>query len=253
MAELYEITCRSPRPQRPPQVVGGADPDFYQLACVTGTGEMVLRDSSRPFVTMSACSPGLSGSVVLQFPKRSLRLPPQRVKHLLAVPFPARSGGGRVLCQLLTGIAEQYADCSSRELIRLGQAALDLTATILGRQAALDTGLPSESRRHVLFLCIASYVDHHLGDAHLTPASLATAHGVSVRYVQRIFQEQGTTAAAFIREQRLARCRRDLTDPALRDVPVHAIGARWGFPRASDFNRAFRMTTGVSPGRYRCM
>ena len=43
----------------------------------------------------------------------------------------------------------------------------------------------------------------------------------------------------------------NFADPALRDVPVHAIGARWGFPRASDFNRAFKTTVGMSPGRYR--
>lgn len=157
---------------------------------------MVLFDSSLP-------PPAVPGALVLRFPKRSLRLAPQRVTQLLAVPFPAWTGCGRLLSQLLTGIADEYAHCSPPELIQLGQTALDLTTVILGRHTHQDPELPSESRRRILYLRIATFVDRYLGD------------------------------------------------PALRDVPVHAIGARWGFPRASDFNRAFKTTVGMSPGRYR--
>ena len=34
---------------------------------------------------------------------------------------------------------------------------------------------------------------------------------------------------------------------SLRTTPIHAIAARWGFPRASDFTRAFRAAYGLSP------
>ncbi|MFI1360954.1 helix-turn-helix domain-containing protein [Streptomyces sp. NPDC020898] len=260
VAELLELTCELCRSERAPQLVRQSNPELYQLVCPlsgrrraeraharAGAGEpreMVLFDSSLP-------PPAVPGALVLRFPKRSLRLAPQRVTQLLAVPFPARTGCGRLLSQLLTGIADEYAHCSPPELIQLGQTALDLTTVILGRRAYQDPELPSESRRRILYLRIATFVDRYLGDPALSPAAIAAAHGISLRYVQRIFQEHGTTAAAFIREQRLARCRRDFADPALRDVPVHAIGARWGFPRASDFNRAFKTTVGMSPGRFR--
>jgi len=259
VAELLELRYDPWPAWRTPQLVRQSDRGFSLLArpvsgrqgvgqghghARAGPRELVLFDSFLP-------TPAMSGALVLQFPKRSLRLAPQRVKHLLAVPLPARSGCGRLLSQLLIGIAEEYVNCSPPELVRLGQTALDLVAAILGRCADQDPGLPPESRRRILFLRIASYVDRHLGDVDLSPAAIAAAHGISLRYVQRIFQEQGTTAAAFIREQRLVRCRRDLADPALREVPVHAIGARWGFPRPSDFNRAFRTRVGMSPGRYR--
>ncbi|GAA2476954.1 hypothetical protein GCM10010276_11120 [Streptomyces longisporus] len=44
---------------------------------------------------------------------------------------------------------------------------------------------------------------------------------------------------------------RDLADPALRTLPIHAIAARWGFPRAAEFTRAFRSAHGVPPSEFR--
>ena len=70
-------------------------------------------------------------------------------------------------------------------------------------------------------------------------------------YLHRLFQHDGITVAAWIREQRLERARRDLADPALRAVPVHQIAARWGFSHAAVFSRAFRAGYGVAPNDYR--
>ncbi|MEV0798410.1 helix-turn-helix domain-containing protein [Kribbella sp. NPDC050281] len=41
--------------------------------------------------------------------------------------------------------------------------------------------------------------------------------------------------------------RHDLLDPALRSLPVGAIGARWGFANPSHFSRLFSSTFGVPP------
>jgi AraC-like DNA-binding protein len=54
-----------------------------------------------------------------------------------------------------------------------------------------------------------------------------------------------------VRLRRLDRCRRDLLDPALRDRPVSAIAARWGFGDAAAFSRAFRTAYGLPPGEFR--
>ena len=51
--------------------------------------------------------------------------------------------------------------------------------------------------------------------------------------------------ASYIRDLRLARCRRDLADPALRNQPVQAIAARWGFSDKAHFSRVFRAAHGV--------
>ncbi|GGL70825.1 AraC family transcriptional regulator [Streptomyces fumigatiscleroticus] len=264
--ELADLAYSPLVAERTPRLIRQSDPELYQLALIRSgeqgieqersharlkAGEFVLYDSSLPFSARTGFTPGISTSLVFQFPKSSLPLSPQRVRRLLAVPLPSGRGIGRVLSQFLAGVGQEYASCSARDAVRLGQTALDLVAAFLGGQADRDPGLPPESRRRVLFLTITAFIERNLGDPALSPSAVASAHGISPRYLQRILQEQGTTAAAFIRERRLARCRRDLADPALREVPVHAIGARWGFRSASDFNRAFRAAIGLTPGQYR--
>ncbi|MFF0628734.1 helix-turn-helix domain-containing protein [Streptomyces sp. NPDC004296] len=70
-------------------------------------------------------------------------------------------------------------------------------------------------------------------------------------YLHRLFQREEATVAAWIRRRRLEAARRDLADPALRTLPVHAIATRWGFSRAADFSRAFRTAYGTPPRDYR--
>ncbi|WP_244206838.1 helix-turn-helix domain-containing protein [Streptomyces swartbergensis] len=67
------------------------------------------------------------------------------------------------------------------------------------------------------------------------------------RYLYTLPAAQGHTVAGWIREQRLARCRRDLTDPAPDRLPVGAIGGRWGFADPAHFSHAFKSPYGLSP------
>jgi AraC-like DNA-binding protein len=45
----------------------------------------------------------------------------------------------------------------------------------------------------------------------------------------------------------LERCLDDLRDPALADVPIARIAARWGMANHAQFSRAFRAAYGVTP------
>jgi AraC-like DNA-binding protein len=96
-----------------------------------------------------------------------------------------------------------------------------------------------------------AFIDDHLSDPNLTPNAVATAHHVSTRTLQRVFQGNGLTVSGWIREQRLARCRRDLADPRLGQRPVHAVAARWGYVDAAHFSRAFHAAYGIGPLAFR--
>lgn len=66
-----------------------------------------------------------------------------------------------------------------------------------------------------------------------------------------MFQQQGVTVAAWIRQQRLEASRRDLTDPNVASRSVAAIAKRWGFSSASQFTQAFKARYGMPPRDYR--
>jgi AraC-like DNA-binding protein len=133
----------------------------------------------------------------------------------------------------------------------LGTVVVDLLSALLAHALDADALLSPETHRQTLVLRIRAFVQQHLHDPHLSPPAIAAAHNISTSYLHRLFQQEDETVAALIRNQRLDHARRDLADPALRTTPIHTIAARWGFPRAADFTRAFRAAYGMPPSDYR--
>jgi AraC-like DNA-binding protein len=100
-------------------------------------------------------------------------------------------------------------------------------------------------------LRILDFIGHHLSDQELGVEYIAAANHISVRQLHKLFSDEDRTVGAWIRSRRLDACRRDLADPLLRGMPVHAIAARWGFPSAAHFSRVFRAHYGMTPQEYR--
>jgi AraC-like DNA-binding protein len=266
-AALSSLAYGSLLSRRSPRLIRRSDPEILQLAVITGgrqsveqarntvslaVGDMVLYDSSQPFDACADTAADGASSLILQFPRTLLPFRADQLQRLLAVPLDARSGTGRLLAQFLKGLMAERDAYSPADQARLADVAVDLTIAVLGHYLDDDRATAFGSRPHALFLDVSTFIDTHLAEP-LAPQQIADATDISVRYLQRIFQEHGTTVMDFVRERRINHCRRDLADPALDHVPVHAIGARWGFPQPSDFSRSFRRATGVPPGRYRSL
>ncbi|MFI1566867.1 helix-turn-helix domain-containing protein [Streptomyces sp. NPDC020490] len=264
--QLSEMSYARLNSQRTPRLIRQSDPEQYQIAAVLSgeqgieqqrrqavlrSGDLVLYDSSRPFTATASADGTRSGSLLLQFPKTLLPFPAERLAGLLAVPLPGRQGVGKLLAGMLRELAEEHRHLGPVDLARLGTTAVDLTAHLVGHLLERESGLPPETRSRSLFLQITAFVQAHLGVDGLGPEMIAAAHHLSARTVQRLFQQQGTTVSAFVREQRLGRCRRDLADPSLAHHSIRSVAARWGFPRPAEFTRTFRAATGLSPSEYR--
>jgi AraC-like DNA-binding protein len=108
-----------------------------------------------------------------------------------------------------------------------------------------------EPRRSALLQRTYELIEERLGDPELSPGRLAAELFISVRTLHKLFENERTTVADWIRQRRLERCARDLLDPALADEPVGAIGARWGITSQAHFSRLFRARYGASPGAFR--
>lgn len=85
----------------------------------------------------------------------------------------------------------------------------------------------------------------------LTVGALAARHGVTPRYVQMLFQDEGTTFTAYVRHQLLAQAHRMLTDPRLAARSITSVAFDSGFRDLSYFNRTFRRRFGCSPSQAR--
>jgi AraC-like DNA-binding protein len=210
-------------------------------------GDMALVDLSRPaYWRLSAAR-----MVAVVFPRSLLPLSRDEVSQLTGVTIPGDRGTGALVSSLALQVADNPDDYGPAAGTRLGTAILDLLGVALA--ARLDRGdtVPEDTRQRALLLRIHAFIERHLADPRLSPAAVAAAHFVSLRYLHKLFQAEHTTVAAWIRRRRLENCRRDLRDPVLRDRPVSAVAARWGLTNPAHFNRLFRAAYGLTPGEYR--
>ncbi|UZR27763.1 helix-turn-helix domain-containing protein [Methylococcus mesophilus] len=81
--------------------------------------------------------------------------------------------------------------------------------------------------------------------------AVASGVGLSSRYVNELFQAEGTSLMRHVWQRRLEQCRRDLMDPVRSGCSLSEIAFRWGFNDLSHFSRAFKLRFGCSPNGYR--
>jgi AraC-like DNA-binding protein len=91
----------------------------------------------------------------------------------------------------------------------------------------------------------------NLGRRNLSVGALAARHRVSTRYIQKLFETEGTSFTEFVLGQRLAYAHRLVCDPRLADRAISAIAFAVGFGDLSYFNRMFRRRYGASPSELR--
>jgi AraC-like DNA-binding protein len=127
----------------------------------------------------------------------------------------------------------------------------DLVATVLdatGDAAGLaEAGGIGAARLHA----IKTDITRRLASHDLSVTAVAGRHGVSPRYVQALFEREGTTFSAFVRGQRLARAHQLLDDPHRLRTQIGEIAFEVGFSDLSHFNRDFRRRYGVTPSDVR--
>ena len=125
-------------------------------------------------------------------------------------------------------------------------AALALGATRDAAEIANGRGVRA-ARLHAIKTEILNGLNRH----DLSLAGVAMRHRVSPRYVQMLFESDGTTFSRFLLDQRLKRAHRMLSDPRLAERTISAIAYEAGFDDLSHFNRAFRRRYGETPSDVR--
>jgi AraC-like DNA-binding protein len=213
-------------------------------------GDMVLYDSSRPMLARSGIGEPSLRILTATFPREMLPMPEQVVRSLLAVPLPGSAGLGKVVARFLADMIPGLGNGRLTGSAHLAEAVIELICAVLSDRIG-SNDVDSAARRRALLLSAQKFIREHLADAELSPQMVASAHFISLRSLQLLFSAQGTTVSGWIRDQRLDRCRRDLSTPSLAAVPVRNVGARWGFTDAAHFSRTFRARFGVPPGEYR--
>lgn len=259
---VFELATTAHTVRRTPELISREDSRFYKLSlqlsghavleqdgrrAVLGPGDLAIYDTHRPY---SLHFPETSRTMVMVIPQEPVDLTPEQISRVTATCFSREHGFGRLINPFFVELCNSIEQLPDAYGSRLVHSALDLMVTMLAHELDSHHGGPSSPTRG-LEREVREYILDHLADDSLTPASIAAAHFVSVRYLYTIFAEESQTISAWIRARRLEHIRRDLLDPVYAQRPVSWVAGRWGLHDAAHFSRVFRAEYGESPSAYR--
>jgi len=199
---------------------------------------MTVYDTSRPYTIVE--QKDFRADAVL-LPRERLPLTAETLSRIQRHPIDTTRGPGALFVSYLDNLQLRIDECSPSAGVRCTSVLVELLA------AALAEVSPSDGTAPALQVSVRDWIRRHLADQDLGPSVVASANGISVRYLHRLFEESGVSVSGFIRAERLRRIRGDLANPLYRGQTIAAIGARWGIPDQRHLSRLFRREFALTP------
>jgi AraC-like DNA-binding protein len=220
---------------------------FGREVTIDPGGAVVLSNSERSSITF----PSPPRILVLNLRRQVLRPLLRNFDAILARPIPKHLAALRLLSHYVEGLSEGL-ELNGPDVARLVVAQIyDLAALTMG--ATRDAAEIAKGRglRAARLRAIKADIAEQLTGPNLSVQAVAMRQGVSPRYVQMLFEQEGTTFSQYVIGQRLVRAYRMLTDPRFADRSITSVALDAGFGDLSHFNRAFRRCYGGTPSEVR--
>jgi AraC-like DNA-binding protein len=217
----------------------------YELIPNQGAGTLI--SMAEPFVCTTVAP--ITRATIISLPHKVLAAMVPDIDDRVATLVPD-SEALRLLAGYV-GLLDQH-HVTSAELLRgvVGHVH-DLVALALGPSRDAAEIARGRGLRAARLHAIKADIRDALGHPDLSVTTIAARHGVTPRYVQALFESDGTTFSQFLVGERLARAHRMLRDPLQASRHISAIAYAAGFSDLSYFNRAFRRRYGATPSDVR--
>jgi AraC-like DNA-binding protein len=217
--------------------------------------EIVLAEGEATLVSLSDLGTFVHhppGDVLtLRFPRTQLAALVTGAEDCLLRRIPRETPALRLLRNYV-GIARDEQGSASRELQRCVVAhILDLMAVAIGATRDATETAQGRGLRAARLHAIKQDIAKNLDQPELSLGALAIRHGCTPRFVQRLFETEGTTFTEHVLAQRLACAHDRLSDPRRSAEKIASIAYDAGFTDLSYFNRAFRQRYGDTPSAVR--
>jgi len=98
---------------------------------------------------------------------------------------------------------------------------------------------------------IVEYIEAHLRDCNLTPASVAAMFRITPRHLYTAFDGKTEGIARYILRRRLEESARILVDPVQQTRSVSEVAYDHGFNSLAHYSNVFRNRYGITPREYR--
>lgn len=206
-------------------------------------GEVVVNSTSVPYAV------AFTGTLrhTFSLPHASLGLPRAVIHAALGQPL----GAGHPIAIAVGAFLTQLAQTPHPTASQAGQALQEPVVSMV--RALLATSAGDDRARGPLAETVGlraeQYIQTHFTDPTLTPARVAAAHGISLRYLYRVLSDLGHSPAGLIRNLRLDACASEIARPG--SPHIGAIASNHGFLEQPHFTRAFKQRFGCTPTQWR--
>jgi AraC family transcriptional regulator, positive regulator of tynA and feaB len=229
------------------QLGGQATMTHNDQAVRLAVGDVVLVDATRPSTHFANNGSEPWNTVALVLPRESL------VSHLGFGPeggICRRSGttAGRLLLELIRNADKAEGSAFSPADSYMQLAIYDLVGALF----APSDPWPISRHADKLFTRIRGVIKDGFADPDFGPNTVAAEAGISLRYLQKLFTERGSTCSEFIYSLRLDHAARLLHRRASLGTgqPLSEIAYACGFRDYTHFARKFRCRFGYAPGAH---
>lgn len=123
----------------------------------------------------------------------------------------------------------------------------DLFALAVGAGGPAAHFAAQRGLRAARLQAIKADIKRRLGPNTISVEEVAARHGISPRYIRKLFEAEDISFSGYVLEQRLLRAWQMLRATSHAHLPVSAIAYDVGFGDLSYFNRAFRRRFGDTP------
>ncbi len=210
-------------------------------------GDLVLNDAAMPYQLSydDNCS-----TLVLVVTEKELRRHLPTPEEMIGVKLSGQKGLSRTNALMLQDVWEHARDGLPPDIgSRIADSILDVFATSAMELKGMAVAEPAivGARR----VQIKRYIEANLRNPELTVRSVASAFGISPRYLHILFTHENETVSSYILRRRLEECGKQLADALWRRRTITEIAFGWGFNNATHFARVFRNRYGTSPRDYR--
>lgn len=243
--------------RRPPALI---DSDDLVLQVSLGGGfrghrhQLALRKGEA--VLLSSEEPGLVSLIdeaflIFRVPLRVMSPIVGDLDAVMARPISKANEALRLLIGYAGGIRDMPTPTRTDVRHVMATNIHDLIGLTLGATRDAVETANGRGLRAARLSAIKAYIAQRLGSADLSLGEAALRHRVTPRYVQMLFETEGTTFREFVLNARLLCAYRVLTDPRFSNRPVTSVALDAGFQDLSYFNRTFRRRFGDTPSGVR--
>lgn len=214
-------------------------------------GDAAISDAARPYF-LRFDDP--LGCVSVKIDKSVLSERIHDYRKITASSLAAGSALTTLTFDYLTSMLKMASSLNERAAMQASHIFRDLLGATV-EQLVFTTGNASNAGtpkyKAVALLQVKDFVENHLHEQSLDVATVARAAHLSARYINKLFEDEGTSLGRYLWGRRLDRCAALLKDPRQRDKAISTLAYQSGFNDSSHFSRAFKARFGKSPRDFR--